>query len=284
MSTVDTEAGERQQGRVATTRLSPAGAGTADDRSPICTLDVGEVAWRVEPRRILKVLLLIIATLVVLGALLPPPFYQVWLGRESWAAEIVGMRFDLNGEGNIPAYFSALQLLACAAALAVIAARSWRAHSRWRFHWSLLAAGFFYMSIDEAAQLHELLGVPGVWLGQMMAIENRTHAIWIPLALLVVVPVGLGFIPFLLALPLQIAALMVASGTLFVGGAMGFEVVQAGIWEGDFDSLAYFSLVVVEEALEMVAIALFLFTLLLVLAMNVESKRFDVAIAIRGRR
>ena len=273
MSSVEPRASDRCRNRAA-----------AAPSSPICTLDVGDIAWRVEPRRILEILLAIIAVLVVLGALLPPPFYQVWLGRESWAAEILGLRFDLNGEGNIPAYFSALQLLACATVLAVIAARTWRARSRWRFHWSLLAAGFLYMSIDEAAQLHELLGVPGVWLAELMGIENRTHAIWIPLALLVVVPVGLAFVPFLLAMPRQIAALMVASGTLFVGGAMGFEVVQAGIWDEDFGNHAYFGLVVVEEALEMVAVALFLFTLLLVLAMTVESRHFDVAIAIRGRR
>jgi hypothetical protein len=284
MSIVRAAASDRCGNQAAAARLPAGGAGIADERSPICTVDVGEVAWRVEPRRVLKILLLIIATLVVLGALLPPPFYQLWLGRQSWAADIVGLRFDLNGEGNIPAYFSALQLLACAVALTVIAARSWRARHRWRFHWSLLAVSFFYMSIDEAAQLHELLGVPGVWLADLLGVENRTHAIWIPLALLVVVPVGLAFFPFLLALPRQIAALMVASGTLFVGGAMAFEVVQAGIWDDDFGNLAYFGLVVVEEALEMVAIALFLFTLLLVLAMNVESRRFDVAIDIRGRR
>lgn len=159
MSIVDSAASVRCRNQAAA-RSSLAGADIADDRSPICTLDVGEVGWRVDPLRILKLLLAIIAALVVLGSLLPAPFYQVWLGRQNWAADIVGMRFDLNGEGNIPAYFSALQLLACAMVLAVIAARSWRARSRWRFHWSLLAAGIFYMSIDEAAQLHSCSDCP----------------------------------------------------------------------------------------------------------------------------
>lgn len=242
--------------------------------------DAGDFTLRLHPPRILAALLVIIAVLLLFGAVVPYPLHTVWLGRESFSLTKIGTTLDLNGEGNLPAFFSAMQLLACALVLGILAASSWRQRSRWRFHWALLAAGFLWMTIDEAAQLHELLALPGRQLAALLGWGPTTHAVWIPIALAIVVPVGLAFIPFLLALPRRIAVLFCASGTMFVAGALGLETVQAAIWDGDFGNTTYFAIVVVEEALEMLAIALFLFATLLFLSDTVNSKQMAVRISV----
>lgn len=214
---------------------------------------------------VFKVALTIVLALALLGAIVPSPAHELWLGRESRVLDALGMRLHLNGEGNVPAFYSSLQLLACALVLALIARVSWRTNSRWRFHWALLGFGFLYLSFDEAAQLHELLSI----VGRAAAAGPTNHAIWVGPAMVAVVPIGLAFIPFLLALPLKTALLMVVSGTLFLTGAAGIEVIQAE--NDDVEGLAYHCLVVVEETLEMMGIALFLFTLLRVLATHVAA-------------
>jgi hypothetical protein len=283
MSIAETKSSAERGLRAGQGQRLPAGAEPFDDRSPITTAAGWTVSVPVDPLRILLLLLAAVAILVILGSVLPSPAYEVWFGRESWAMDLIGQRFDLDGEGNIPAFFSAIQLLACGVVLAIIAGHSWRARNRWRFHWTLLAVGFVVMAVDEAAQLHELLILPGLWIAGRIGVENPNYMIWIPAALVLVVPVAFAFIPFLLALPVRIGALMSAAGALFAAGAMGVEAIAASIWQGDFESLGYHWLVVVEEGLEMAAISLFLATLLLVLAMHVEAKRFTIDIRINRR-
>jgi hypothetical protein len=266
-------------------RGRPTGSSPADHptvRGANCiipTTEGGTFTLRLHPQRILVALLLVITMLLVIGAIVPYPLHTVWLGRESWALSKIGTTFDLNGEGNLPAFFSAMQLLACALVLGILAALSRRQGSRWRFHWAVLAGGFLFMAIDEASQLHELLAVPGSLLADLLGWGPTTHAVWIPVALVIVVPVGLAYIPFLFALPRRILVLFCASGTTFVAGAMGLEAVQATIWDGDFGDVTYFALVLVEEALEMVAIAVFLFATLLVLSKTVQGRVIPIRIS-----
>lgn len=238
------------------------------ERSPgstVAAAGLGELRFRISPFGVLKSALTIVLALAFLGAVVPNPAHEVWLGRESHMLDALGMRLHLNGEGNFPAFYSALQLLACALVLASIARVSWRTNSRWRFHWALLSLGFLYLAFDEAAQLHELLSI----IGRAAATGPTNHAVWVGPAMVAVVPIGLAFVPFVLALSSKTALLMVVSGMLFLSGAVGLEVIQAE--NEDVEGLAYHCLVVVEETLEMLGIALFLFTVLRVLATQVTA-------------
>lgn len=132
------------------------GAPSASAVEPDLTADQPQqTLLGIVPARVLQVLLSIIAALVLLGLLLPS--HPIWLGRESATLGLLAARFDLDGEGNLPSYFSALQLLACGLVLTLFALQHRRTGSRWRHHWTVLACGFVYLSFDEAAQLHELL-------------------------------------------------------------------------------------------------------------------------------
>jgi hypothetical protein len=73
--------------------------------------------------------------------------------------------FSLCEEQNIPTWWSSYLLLACSAALFVIAATKTRAPGEFKRHWIVLAAIFCYMSIDELVEIHE-------WLNNVTALEG----------------------------------------------------------------------------------------------------------------
>ena len=75
--------------------------------------------------------------------------------------------------------------------------------------------------------------------------------------------VGIGFLPFLLRLPSRTRNLFALSGIVYVGGAIGVEMLSAS--QADLngeDNLAYALIVTLEELCEMVGVVLFLHALL----------------------
>src|SRR5688572_30805992 len=68
--------------------------------------------------------------------------------------------FDVNAEGTVPTYFSALLMVAAAALLAFIALAEWEAPPYRRFTWALLAVVFLFLPYDELFAVHERLTGP----------------------------------------------------------------------------------------------------------------------------
>ncbi len=98
-----------------------------------------------------------------------------------------------------------------------------------------------------------------------MGIDEPSSAVWRPVALVLAAPVALAFVPFRLALPVKIAMLKVGAGLLFVTGAAGVETISSF---HDDTSLAYLGWMALEEAMEMAGIALYLFALLRLAALE----------------
>lgn len=73
--------------------------------------------------------------------------------------------FDLGSEANLPTFFSALNLVLAGLLLTVIARHDAQATGHKPWAWGVLAFGFFLMSADEAAQIHEGLVHPLFRLG-----------------------------------------------------------------------------------------------------------------------
>ena len=69
---------------------------------------------------------------------------------------LVGL-FHLNREANIPTLFSTFQLLLASGLLSIIAVARKNQGERDYLYWLGLATGFLFLSIDEGAQIHELL-------------------------------------------------------------------------------------------------------------------------------
>ena len=166
--------------------------------------------------------------------------------------------FDLDEENNLPTWFSSFLLLNNAFFLALIARSEQVAD---KMQWSLMAAGFLLLAIDEVAGLHETFN---------SSIEMN----WaIPGGILVSV-IGVVFIPFLLRLRRALAGLFILSGFIFVSGALIIELLSEDL---DSDSLFYMMAVAVEEGLEMFGAWLFLRTLMKEMG---SEKNVDVSISI----
>ena len=66
--------------------------------------------------------------------------------------------FHVAREGNISSWFSSLLLLFSAILLALIALAKKEQKVPYLRHWSIMSIIFFYLSLDEAASIHELSG------------------------------------------------------------------------------------------------------------------------------
>jgi hypothetical protein len=185
--------------------------------------------------------------------------------------------FSLNAEQNPPALFSAGALLLTAAVCGLCARLS---EKKENYFWMLMAFVFAYLAIDEAIAIHELL-VPRarIFFHASGAFANA----W-------VIPYGIALVIFLffvcgplMRLPVSTRNGLVLAGIVFVTGALGFEMIEAGVRNPAFmpwmtQSLMSSTFMLCEESLEMLGIALALRTCLYHLTQR--SGTVDVMLAI----
>ncbi len=160
--------------------------------------------------------------------------------------------FAVGSETSIPTFYSAAALLLAGLILLFIYLRAKKlSDPNWR-GWLILAIGFIILPIDEAAQVHELV----------YALTDGYQ--WVFVFLAVVLVAGLMCLRLLLSLPRLYKALFIASGTLFVGGAVGFELLGDLTSEnlGSRENWSYALLRSAEEFLEMVGVAIFICSLM----------------------
>jgi hypothetical protein len=211
--------------------------------------------FRIQPRKIALSLLTFAILLVVAhiaGAISSHVYHH---------EQVFGLidTFDLNVENNIPTFFSTFILVAASALLAVIAGIS--TADRYSGHWKWLAIIFLFLGVDEDASLHELLIVP---VRDHLSVAGPLYFAWvIPYGLAVLV-IGLLYLRFVWSLPVRTRWLFIVAGSIYIGGAIGFE--SAGGWyfslHGEVEDLPYSLLVAAEEFLEMSGIILFIYALL----------------------
>lgn len=163
--------------------------------------------------------------------------------------------FDATFEQSIPTVFSTLLLLACAILLAGIAAGA----DRHRRRWWLLAAVLAFLALDEAVGFHEASVPP---LRRLLEADGLLYFTWVvPAALLVAVLVP-AFRPLLRDLDRRQRGSLVAGTALFLGGALGLELVEG--WMTQEHGAGYGGLIPVataQECLEMTGVVLFAYAL-----------------------
>ncbi len=211
----------------------------APDRS------VAHYELTVSPRPLTQVLLIVALTLLAYHAALSTYHYRVhklpWLLRQL---------FDLDQENNLPTWFSEFLLLTAWVFLWLCARKKAAGGDPWLYHWRVLTVGFLLMAVDEIAGIHE-------------SINSAIEMSWaIPAGIMVLV-LGVAFVPFVLHLPRRTASLFVLAGMIYVSGAAGIELVgNTMVVEHHKDTLAYCMSTMVEEGMEMFGVILFINTLL----------------------
>lgn len=216
----------------------------------------------IRPKRLAAILALIILGLAIADI----GVKYAWFGLgHNYMMGLVPM-FHVDYEANVPTWFSSINLLLSAVLLALIA-RASRAEQDGRVrHWTVLAWVFLYLSIDELAQIHDQLGnYLGSWLLSYIEttgpLEDYLRYPWVVLGAAAVLVVGLSFLPFLFRLPLRTRLLCILSATIFVGGALGIEMIAVRHVATGGGQVTYAVYTFIEEIMEMAGIALFNYTL-----------------------
>lgn len=229
-----------------------------------------KVSLGINPAQIAKVLMIIVGFLLAMN--LAGVYMSLVRKVNSTTAKKLFAFFDLNTEANVPTFFNTFLLLFAALLLFVVAWQdSHRPSAVYRAkYWRFLGACFLLLSVDEAVEFHEWVGImtkivfaynfPGIFY----------YAWIIPYALLLLG--GFLFIKnFLFGLPASVRNPFMLAGIMFVGGAMGLEMLEAQHADAtglptNPQTLYFAALYSLEEVLEMSAVILFIYTLLRYLA------------------
>lgn len=209
-------------------------------------LDAGKVA-----RRLSLVVLALLAAHIATQAL-------VLFGAVGRGSRGVAL-FDLNQEDNFPSLYSGAALLLTSALLAAAGAAE-RRRNRPAAAWNLLSGVFVMLAADEWLSLHETIGSH---MKRLVHASGALHHPWVIPGGLITAALGVLYVPFLLRLPKRTRILFVVSGLIFVGGAVGMEMVGGLImdrWGGE--SLAHAVEVLVEESMEMFGIVFFIYSII----------------------
>ena len=184
-------------------------------------------------------------------------------------------QFCLDREGNVPTYFSSVLLLLCACTLGTIAIAQ-RVGAGWYVrHWALLAVIFLLMSIDEAAGLHELLIAP---VRKAYQLGGAFNFAWVIPGAIFCLYLTVHYWKFLLYLPRWTRVQVCVAAGLYVGGAIGLEML--GGWYAEShgaQNWPYTIIATLEETFEMVGLVVFMHALLGYVRTKLKEIRLVVA-------
>lgn len=187
--------------------------------------------------------------------------------------------FDLDTENNIPTWYASITLFICAGLLALIAYQKKQTGDRFLRHWQGLVLLFLWLSMDEAASIHELL----IDLNGPLQLNGFFRFAWVIPAMMLLVVIGFIYRKFLVALPKKIKRLFLLASAVYITGGLVMEMIGGKYLQitaleipiPDNSGLLGMGMVLIlaaEEMLEMCGVAIFIYTLLLLLSR--EEKAF----------
>lgn len=201
---------------------------------------------------LLIALLLFIVTLTGLHAGTIYCWYSQACGALMGLVDRVGYLFDLNREGNLPTWFSTVQLLLVALSVRTVG-RGAREAGEWALPWNGLAVLFVYLSLDEATDLHFYWGVG------LSAPESAADLYaWLVPGIVLSASVGLAYLRWVLSRAPRVRVHFIAAGAVYVLGAIGFEYVGSLVVDETFFNLPYLVASTIEEVLEMLGVLIML--------------------------
>lgn len=220
-------------------------------------MDVTITLRRRDMNRMLMTLLGMAATFIALY------FLDRLIGSPIWLFQRL---VNIDGENSFPSWFSSMLLFTIGLILLL---KAWRADPRqgpMPWFYVLGAAGFLFLSADEALFIHESITEGMLRYGWMPRFSGD-HGIWIPVyAALGLLLVGISWrqVRRLWVHERRAFVLMAAGASTFLVGAVGLEIVAYELISSD--SGWYQLEVAAEEFLEMAGASLILYGSLHLLA------------------
>lgn len=222
------------------------------------------------PKRVFRYLLGIVIAITLLSFIgkLNLYFLPDYPGRYD-----IAQIFDVDSENNIPTMYSSLSLLICSILLAIIAYIKKAVNNPYTRHWITLSGIFLYLSADEIMTLHERLIKP---LRNNFNLGGIFYFAWVIPATILVVIFLLAFSKFILHLPSTIRNLFIIAGSAYVAGALGVEMIGGYYSElSGEEHIVYEIITAIEEGLEMVGVAIFIYALLSYLKLYIQQMQWE---------
>lgn len=223
------------------------------------------------PKRVATLLLVVVLCLAL--ASVAGQISRYFLGHGT----VLGLvnLFHLDGEHNIPAWFSSSMLFVCGLLLGMVAFTKRVEGARYAAHWSGLSIIFLCMSLDEAIMIHERWEKP---LDALLGSGDFFCQGRIIPAVLLIFAFALTYLRFLAHLPTRTRRLFIVAGFVYFAGALGMDIVSGGYMvRHGRENMTYQMLSSVEEILEMLGVVVFVYALLSYLQSELKDLpvRFD---------
>jgi hypothetical protein len=168
--------------------------------------------------------------------------------------------FYVDYESNVPTWYSTCALLLAAMLMAVIAAAKAATRDPLRWRWALLSLVFVGLSADEVAGFHEL---PIDAMRETFHLGGALYYPWVILGALFLLLIAAAMWQLLWSLPRRTRRLLVIAAVVFVGGALGVEMLS-GLQASRYgeENFTYAMIVTVEEACEMLGVVVLIHALI----------------------
>ncbi len=178
----------------------------------------------------------------------------------------IGERFNMDNEISIPTWFAQILLFIIALLFAFIY------KNEKRKEWLFLSLIFIFVSIDEGAEIHELMIRP---FQEILNINSGLFFFaWIIPVLIIVFILGIIFLKFFNSLPKKIKLLLFFSAFVFILGSIGVEAISGSYWQSinfAYD-MNYRILNALEEGLENFGSIIAIYSLLVYIKNNNYNK------------
>lgn len=230
------------------------------------------------PRTVAGMLSLALLVLVVLhaGAF---AFSLSFSGESEWLdkfEKLFSRLFRLDREMNLPTLFSTMLLLAAALLLLCLGSRQAGSPPEERRYWLGLGAVFIFLAVDEFVKIHEIFINP---VRIALDTEGALRIAWVIPYGIATAALALIYVRFWWGLPHRARWLILLAAGLYVGGAVGFEMVGSAYIDSQgypygssdvYSDRVYFALISVEEIGEMLGMIVFIYILLELAGERVE--------------
>ncbi len=221
---------------------------------------------RIKPKLIVRYLTFIASFLIILGIVTQVINYTT----EHHSLFGLIPFLNLDEELNLSTFFSGLILLFSSLLLAIIYFQ--KRKEKDRFYWATLSLGFLYMMFDEMFMIHERYVRPimhKILEGDDLGIFNLEWLTWvIPFGIIVFI-LGFIFFRFWYNLPRKTRMLFFIAAVIFVGGAIGFELIEGiVVYKLGEDNLMVALTCSIQESLEIFGVIIFIKALLDYLSSN----------------
>jgi hypothetical protein len=168
----------------------------------------------------------------IMLALMAAAVFLLFMGTQSLA----GMRllidpgifrpvFSLGRESSIPTWFNAIILFILAVLTAIITLGEVADKRRFTRQWGWLSLIFLAMSIEEVAAVREF--VLTARLRDLLHTSGIFYYAWVIPAMVLVVVFVILYLKFIFNLPRYVRLMFILGIVVYVGGAIGFELLES---------------------------------------------------------